>query len=102
MLPLRGMPYSLSAPEDCVCLHNDMRMSVNVRIYAEPLHVHGQATDEGGGPSLSEEEMKQRKTKAVMSWLVCLASLLLQPSPQGCSDRGHFPQTKADHLYRLV
>ncbi|CAL5228538.1 g11692 [Coccomyxa viridis] len=26
-------------------------------------------TDEGGGPSLSEEEMKQRKTKAVMSWL---------------------------------
>lgn len=33
--------------------------------------MHIQETDDGGGPSLSEEEMKQRKTKAVMSWLVC-------------------------------
>ena len=35
-----------------------------------PVFMHVQETDEGGGPSLSEEEMKQRKTKAVMSWLV--------------------------------
>ncbi|CAK0786048.1 hypothetical protein CVIRNUC_009261 [Coccomyxa viridis] len=26
-------------------------------------------TDEGGGPPVSEEEMKRRKNKAVMSWL---------------------------------
>lgn len=96
MLPLRGMPYPQSAQEDCVCLHNDMRMSVNIHIYAETWYAHDQATDEGSGPSLSEEEMKQRKTKAVMSWLVCPGSLLLQSFPQGCSEHRQFPQTKPD------
>ena len=36
-----------------------------------------QETDEGGGPSVSEEEMKRRKNKAVMSWLVSLHTLLM-------------------------
>ena len=35
-----------------------------------------QETDEGGGPSVSEEEMKRRKNKAVMSWLVSFQTLL--------------------------
>ena len=38
-----------------------------------------------GGPSLSEEEMKQRKTKAVMSWLVCLSTSHLLPLALWCS-----------------
>ena len=36
-----------------------------------------QETDEGGGPSVSEEEMNRRKNKAVMSWLVSLHTLLM-------------------------
>ena len=35
-----------------------------------------QATDEGGGPSMSEEELKQMKNKAVMSWLVSARNLV--------------------------
>ena len=34
-----------------------------------------QATDEGGGPSMSEEELKQVKNKAIMSWLVSACNL---------------------------
>ena len=51
----------------------------------EPFNVLVQETDEGGGPSLSEEEMKQRKTKAVMSWLVCLGTRHLLQLSLWCS-----------------